>query len=110
MKLLDSQFFTNTEGFGYMLKNLTKGDYQLQIRKYSAGFDSFDMTARIYSSRNIKMIDVEQVQIIKEKHKHEKRKENVGLSRTITESSNPTSKDISIKKHFTKVRKNNFVN
>jgi hypothetical protein len=42
-----------------MLRNLTKGDYQLQVKKYSFGFDTFDFTARIYSSKNIKMVDVE---------------------------------------------------
>lgn len=39
---------------------------------------------------------------MKEKKKHEKRKENVGQSRTITENNNPTTKDEHIKKHFTK--------
>lgn len=59
MRLIDSQYFTNREGFGFMLKKLTKGDYQLQVKKYSFGFDVYDFTARIYSSKNIKMIDVE---------------------------------------------------
>jgi len=27
--LVDSQYFDNKEGLGYMLKNLTKGDYQI---------------------------------------------------------------------------------
>ena len=40
--------------------NLPKGDYQLQAKKYSFGFDTFDFVARIYSSRNIKLVDVEQ--------------------------------------------------
>jgi len=60
LRLVDSQYFTNREGFGYMLKNLAKGEYQLQVKKYSFGADTFDFTARIYSSKNIKMIDVEQ--------------------------------------------------
>jgi hypothetical protein len=60
LKLVDSHYFSNREGFGFMLKNLTKGDYQLQVKKYSFGFDTFDFVARIYSSRNIKLIDVEQ--------------------------------------------------
>jgi len=60
LKLVDSHYFVNRDGFGYMLKNLPKGDYQLQVKKYSFGFDTYDFTARIYSKRNIKMIDVEQ--------------------------------------------------
>ena len=60
LKLIGSQYSSNREGFGFMLKNLTKGDYQLQVKKYSFGSDVFDFTARIYSSKNIKMIDVEQ--------------------------------------------------
>lgn len=102
LKLVDSHYFNNREGFGYMLKNLPKGEYQLQAKKYSFGSDTFDFSARIYSQRNIKLIDVEQQQINKEKKKHEKRKENVGQSRTITENNNPTSHDEKIKKHFTK--------
>ena len=27
--LIDSSYFNNKEGFGYMLKNLTKGQYQI---------------------------------------------------------------------------------
>lgn len=46
-----------------MLRNLTKGDYQIQVKKYSFGFDVFDFTARIYSEKNIKLIDVEQQEI-----------------------------------------------
>lgn len=48
-KLIDSTYFNNKEGFGYMLKKLTKGKYQIQVRKYSFGFDVFDFTARIYA-------------------------------------------------------------
>jgi len=102
LKLVDSHYFNNREGFGYMMKNLQPGDYQLQAKKYSAGADTYDFSARIYSQRNIKLVDVEQQQILKEKKKHEKRKENVGQSRTITENNNPTTKDEHIKKHFTK--------
>jgi hypothetical protein len=29
MKLVDTQFFTNREGFGFMLRNLTRGEYQI---------------------------------------------------------------------------------
>lgn len=28
-ELIDSQYFTNRDGFGYMLRNLTKGNYQM---------------------------------------------------------------------------------
>jgi len=59
MKLIDSMYSHNNEGFGYMLRNLPKGDYQLQVKKYSYGFDTFDFVARIYSKRNIKLVDVE---------------------------------------------------
>mmetsp|Transcript_6225 Transcript_6225/g.10140 ORF Transcript_6225/g.10140 Transcript_6225/m.10140 type:complete len:89 (+) Transcript_6225:2091-2357(+) len=59
----------------------------------------FDFTARIYSEKNIKLVDVEEQEIKKAKAKQEKKKDNVGGSRTITESS---SKDASRKKHFTK--------
>jgi len=45
--LIDSSYFNNKEGFGYMLKNLTKGQYQIQVKKYSFGFDVYDFTARI---------------------------------------------------------------
>lgn len=48
------------------------------------------------------MIDVEEQEIKKTKAKQEKKKENVGGSRTITESSSPTSKDNQLKQHFTK--------
>lgn len=58
-KLIDSTYFNNKEGFGFMLKKLTKGNYQIQVRKYSFGFDVFDFTARIYSKNNIKLTDVE---------------------------------------------------
>lgn len=59
MKLVDSNYANNREGFGYMLRNLPKGDYQLQVKKYSFGLDTYDFVARIYSKRNIKLIDVE---------------------------------------------------
>ena len=62
-KLIDSTYFDNKEGFGYMLKKIGKGNYQIQIRKYSFGFDVFDFTARIYSKNNIKLIDLEQEEI-----------------------------------------------
>lgn len=40
-----------------MLRNLTKGDYQIQFKKYSNGFDVFDFTTRIYADKMIKLID-----------------------------------------------------
>uniref|UniRef100_A0A7S3CSQ9 Uncharacterized protein n=1 Tax=Strombidium rassoulzadegani TaxID=1082188 RepID=A0A7S3CSQ9_9SPIT len=102
LKLVDNQYFNNKEGFGFMLRNLTKGDYQIQVKKYSFGFDVFDFSARIYSRRNIKLVDVEQQEIQRAKEKQDKKKDSVGGSRTITESSNPTSKETSPKRHFTK--------
>jgi hypothetical protein len=37
----------------------------MQIKKYSFGFDVFDFTYRIYSQKNIKLIDVEESEIKK---------------------------------------------
>jgi hypothetical protein len=59
MKLISTQFFNNRDGFGFMLRNLTKGDYQLQFKKYSPGFDVFDFTVKLYSKIPIKLIDEE---------------------------------------------------
>jgi uncharacterized membrane protein len=67
--LIDSSYFNNKEGFGYMLKNLTKGQYQIQVKKYSFGFDVYDFTTRIYSSKNIKLVDIEESEINKQKAK-----------------------------------------
>jgi len=100
--LIDSQYFNNREGFGFMLKKLTKGNYQIQIKKYSFGFDVYDFTTRIYSNKNIRLVDVEQQEIKKAKMKQEKKKESVGGSRTITESSSTSQSEIALKKHFTK--------
>ena len=69
MILIDSSYFNNKDGFGYMLKNLTKGQYQIQVKKYSFGFDVYDFTARIYSSKNIKLVDIEESEINKQKAK-----------------------------------------
>lgn len=102
LRLIDSQFSTNREGFAFISRQLSKGAYQIQIKKYSFGFDVFDFTARIYSQKNIKLVDVEEQEIKKIKQKQDKKKEHVGSSRTITESSNPTSKENELKKHFTK--------
>jgi hypothetical protein len=55
--LIDTKFFTNRDGFGYMLRNLNKGDYQIQFKKYSSGFDVFDFTVRVYANREVKLID-----------------------------------------------------
>jgi hypothetical protein len=52
-----------------MLKNLTKGQYQIQVKKYSFGFDVYDFTTRIYSSKNIKLVDIEESEINKQKAK-----------------------------------------
>jgi hypothetical protein len=57
LKLIDTKFFTNRDGFGYMLKNLNKGEYQIQFKKYSQGFDVFDFTVRVYANREVKLID-----------------------------------------------------
>jgi len=57
--MIDSQYFHNKEGFGYMLKKLPRGNYQIQVKKYSSGFDVYDFTARIYAPKSIKMVDVE---------------------------------------------------
>ena len=59
LKLVDSRFFTNREGFGYLNRNLTKGDYQIHFKKYSKGFDVFDFTVKMYGHRNIKILDDE---------------------------------------------------
>ena len=104
LRLVDSHYFTNREGFGYILKNLTKGEYQIQIKKYSFGFDVFDFTVRLFTPKYIKLIDNEEVEVARQKAKHEKKKEEIGSSRTITESSSPstlTQKYVG-KKHFTK--------
>lgn len=80
--LVDSQYFDNKEGLGYMLKNLTKGDYQIQFKKYSYGFDTYDFSARIYADKHIKLFDLEEEEIKKAKKKDEKKKANVGGSNT----------------------------
>ena len=49
LKLVDTQYFNNREGFGFTLRNLTKGNYQIQFKKFSTGFDVFDFTVRLYS-------------------------------------------------------------
>ena len=100
-QLIDSTYFSNKEGFGFMLKKLLPGSYQLHFRKYSFGSDVFDFTARIYAKPHIKLIDLEQEEIAKQKKALEKQKNPVGVSRTITESSNPSSK-APVKKRFAK--------
>lgn len=57
LKLIDSRFFTNRDGFGFIKKNLKAGKYQIHFKKYSSSFDVFDFTARIYAPRNLKIID-----------------------------------------------------
>jgi len=57
LKLIASRFFSNREGFGFILKPLPKGQYQIHFKKYSSGFDVFDFTARIYAPKSVKLID-----------------------------------------------------
>jgi putative heme degradation protein len=57
LKLIDSRFFTNRDGFGFIKKNLKAGKYQIHFKKYSSAFDVFDFTARVYSPRSIKLLD-----------------------------------------------------
>ena len=59
LRLIDILYFNNRDGFGFTLKNLTKGDYQIQFKKYSNGFDVYDFTVRMYAENMIKMIDDE---------------------------------------------------
>ena len=65
LKLVDVQYFNNRDGFGYLLRNLTKGDYQIQFKKYSTGFDVFDFTVKMQSDRFIKLIDDDHEEIKK---------------------------------------------
>lgn len=81
LKLVDSRFFTNREGFGYLMRNLTKGDYQVHFKKYSKGFDVFDFTVRLYGHRSIKIVDDEQLTL-----------DNVEISREVLDKL-PTIKD-----------------
>ena len=81
LKLVDSRFFTNREGFGYLMRNLTKGDYQVHFKKYSKGFDVFDFTVRLYGHRGIKIVDDEQHTL-----------DNVEISREVLDKL-PTIKD-----------------
>ena len=57
LRLLDARFFDNREGFGYIMRNLTKGDYQVHFKKYSKGFDVFDYTVRLYGHRSLRLVD-----------------------------------------------------
>ena len=71
LKLIDTKFFNNRDGFGFVLKNLTKGDYQIHFKKYTNGFEVFDFTATIYAQRQIKLIDdddehLKKIQLTKE--------------------------------------------
>jgi len=54
------------------------------------------------SEKSIKLIDVEEQETKRAKAKLKKKKDNIGGSDTITESSSPTSMDNEIKQHFTK--------
>lgn len=57
LRLLDARFFDNREGFGYIMRNLTKGEYQVHFKKYSKGFDVFDFTVRLYGHRSLRLVD-----------------------------------------------------
>lgn len=86
LKLIDAQFFNNRDGFGFMLRNLTKGDYQIQFKKYSNGFDVFDFTTRIYADKMIKLIDDDGEEMQRVKLKEE------------TENNMPTIKEKKVNK------------
>jgi len=86
-QLIDNSYFTNKNGFGYILRNLTKGDYQLQVKKYSFGFDVYDFTARIYSEKNIIITDVEQQELKKNKKKQDQKKQETEGAKTVTVTS-----------------------
>jgi hypothetical protein len=57
LKLVDSRYFNNRDGFGFLHRNLTKGNYQIHFKKYSTGFDVFDFTVKILSNRHFKIQD-----------------------------------------------------
>jgi len=76
-----------------MLRNLTKGEYQIQFKKYSNGFDVFDFTTRLYADKMIKLIDDDGEEMQRIKLKEE------------TENKMPTIKEKKMKK---KVEKNNL--
>jgi len=64
-RLIDTKFFNNREGFGYIMRNLTKGEYQIHFKKYSTSFDVFDFTVKMYSNKHVKLIDDEDKTITK---------------------------------------------
>lgn len=71
LKLIDTSFFTNRDGFGFIQKSLKAGKYQVHFKKYSSSFDVFDFTARIYGPKNVKLVDddeenLQKVQLSKE--------------------------------------------
>ena len=63
--LTDSQYFDNNKGFGFILKNLTAGEYQIQFKKYSFGLDNFDFTVRMYADQSVKFVDIEEKELQK---------------------------------------------
>jgi len=69
-----------------MLRNLTKGEYQIQFKKYSNGFDVFDFTTRLYADKMIKLIDDDGEEMQRIKLKEE------------TENKMPTIKEKKMKK------------
>ena len=59
LKLVDTTFFNNRDGFGFLNQNLSHGNYQIHFKKYSSGFDVFDFTIRIYADKMIRIVDDE---------------------------------------------------
>lgn len=52
LRLIDSQFFSNRDT-AWIQKDLPKGEYQIQVKKYSTGDNSFDFTTNIYAEKVI---------------------------------------------------------
>lgn len=46
-----------------MMRNLTRGEYQIHFKKYNTGFDVYDFTVRVYADKLIKLIDDEDQKI-----------------------------------------------
>lgn len=58
--MLATEFFNNRDGFGYLYRSLKRGDYQIQFKKYSSASDVFDFTVKIYSEKQITILDEEE--------------------------------------------------
>jgi hypothetical protein len=63
LKLVDTRLVNNRDGFGDIMRNLSRGDYQIQFKKYSTSFDVYDFTVRVYADKLIKLIDDEDQKI-----------------------------------------------